>query len=277
MEIEISLQKGARHALSGLYASLRKLKQKRKGIVEAMQKTREEISKEREKSKKIKKAGLEDTNSQMGGKSAKSKKGNYFAAKGAKRKGKSWSNAFHSFYTSGGFLAVAGKNAKQNDELYANHLEENDLFFHADIQGAPALILKDGKDAGVSDLREAAQWAASYSSAWKVGAASVDVYAVEKQQISKHATGGHVGRGAFVLAGERKWFKAIPLCLKIGKLHDNLLILPQMHSQNLQKQAILSPGGEEKQQAAKKLSAHLSAKADLIAQLLPTGKFNIQL
>ena len=41
---------------------------------------------------------------------------------------KKWHFEYLFFTTSGGNLVAAGKNAKQNDELAAKHLSENDLF-----------------------------------------------------------------------------------------------------------------------------------------------------
>jgi len=58
-------------------------------------------------------------------------------------------------------------------------MDAGDLFFHADIDGAPVAVMKTGgRNAGDQDLMEAAQFAASYSAAWKFGYGSVDVYCV---------------------------------------------------------------------------------------------------
>ena len=83
---------------------------------------------------------------------------------------------------------IGGRNAQQNDIAFSRYMEDDDLFFHADIQGASAVILKNGKSASEEELQEAAQFAASFSKAWINGNAAVDVYAVEKKQLSKHAT-----------------------------------------------------------------------------------------
>lgn len=195
----------------------------------------------------------------------------------SKSKKKKWWDEYRSFETSGGFRVVSGKNAKQNDELYAKHLSDDDLFFHADIQGAPTVILKRGKTADKKEILECAQWAACYSSAWKTGAAAVDVYAVEKAQVSKHSSGGYIGRGAFAIEGERKWFRKTELSLKIGIIEGEIVILPLIHNSNLEKSVSLKPGSLEKEDAATKLSAHLSCKKDLILQLLPNGKIALSI
>jgi hypothetical protein len=56
---------------------------------------------------------------------------------------KKWYEKFRWFTTSGGNLCIAGRDAKQNDLLVSRHMDEADLFLHADIQGAPATILKN--------------------------------------------------------------------------------------------------------------------------------------
>ncbi|MFA5108009.1 MAG: NFACT RNA binding domain-containing protein [Candidatus Micrarchaeia archaeon] len=255
MEAELDTAKNARQNLNAIYSSLKELKAKRERISKAILQTQEQAKKQ---------FATKNPSSEIS--KSKIKKEKFF-----------WWSQYRSFETSGGLRAIAGKNAKQNDELYAKHLEENDLFFHADIQGAPTTLLKGGANASESDLFETAQWAACFSSAWKVGAATVDVYAVKKEQVAKNADGGYVGRGAFAISGQRQWFRATPLLLKIGFLNGQLVILPFSHKKSLQKKAVLSPGSLEKEQAAKKLSAYLSAKADDILGLIPSGGFGIKI
>lgn len=265
-EIEFELDKGARATLSSLHAKIKELRAKRETIEGEMKKTQAEIEHFR----------LSEKPSATGGMKAK-------AGKKAKPK---WHAEYLYFTTTSGALVVAGKNAKQNDELVAKHLGEDDLFFHADIQGAPSTILvggrktlndaAEGNAAAVASLRETAQWAASYSSAWKTGAASVDVYAVSPSQVSKHAMGGYVGRGAFAIEGEREWFRATPLGLKAGVSGESPLFLPLCHQLQLEKQFPLLVGQDEKEATAKRLSALLSVPMDEIRGWLPSGKFSIR-
>jgi hypothetical protein len=150
-----------------------------------------------------------------------------------------------------------------------------DLFFHADIQGAPTTILKDGQKASDEEKGEAAQWAASYSSAWKTGAAAVDVYAVKPQQVGKNAAGGYVGRGAFVIEGEREWFRETKLELRIGWMEEKLSVLPAIHPQTLRNSLVLAPGPVPKEEAAKMLAGKLGARMEEVSRLLPSGKFSL--
>ncbi|MFH1285773.1 MAG: NFACT RNA binding domain-containing protein [Candidatus Micrarchaeota archaeon] len=183
-----------------------------------------------------------------------------------------WFEKFHWFESSDGFLVYAGRDAQQNDLIYSRYLQENDLFFHADIQGAPATVVRNGKEAPEKTLLEAAQFAASYSSAWKVGAASVDVYAVEKSQLSKHASGGFVGKGGFAIAGERKWFKNTQLALVIGEGEKGVLAIPAREARTFKQAVKLIPGGKkEKGEIAKELAKRFALDANEILQILPSG------
>jgi hypothetical protein len=189
------------------------------------------------------------------------------------RRKKEWFESFRWFYTSGGKLVIAGRDAKQNDALVAKHMEENDLFFHADIQGAPAVVLKGGKEASAQEKGEAAQFAASHSSAWKVGAAGVDAYAVSKEQLSKHASGGFVGQGGFAITGEREWFRGTALGMWIGVKEGVVNCLPLVHPDASRGGFLLSPGSDEKGFAAKKIAKALSADVNEVLLALPSGRF----
>lgn len=190
------------------------------------------------------------------------------------KRARAWYEKFRWFFSSDGFLVIAGRDAAQNDLIYSRHLEDRDLFFHADIQGAPATIIKNGVTAPEQTKQEAAQFAASYSTAWKVGTSAVDVYAVKKEQLSKHAQGGFVGRGAFGISGEREWFRGTALGLFVGVGESGLLVSPEAAgSERFSKKVLLRPGGFfEKGELAKKLARQLEADVDELNQLLPNGK-----
>ncbi len=187
---------------------------------------------------------------------------------------KRWFEKFHFFYTSSGKLAIGGKDAKQNDLVFAKHMEENDLFFHADIQGASAIILKDGVNASEEELKEVAQFAASFSNAWKNANASCDVYAVKRNQLSKHAHGGYIPVGGFGIIGERRWFKNTKLGLRVGIGENGLEIIPTCSKKKLKNEVELLPArtGKEKGELAKALSKRLNLHPDDLLQILPNGK-----
>lgn len=192
------------------------------------------------------------------------------------RRAREWYEKFRWFFASGGRLAIAGRDAKQNDLLFSRHMEEEDLFFHADIQGAPATILKGGLKAGQQEKEEAAQFAASHSSAWKVGASVVDVYAVRKHQLSKHAKGGYVGSGGFAIAGGREWFRGVALGLAMGAKEGVAITLPLRHPEAASLPFEISPGNQEKGRAAQFIAKTLGASVDEVLSSLPSGKFSLR-
>jgi predicted ribosome quality control (RQC) complex YloA/Tae2 family protein len=185
-----------------------------------------------------------------------------------------WYEKFHHAFTSEGRLMIGGRSAQQNDQAVAKHMEDSDLFFHADIQGGSAVILKDGADATEDELREAAQLAACFSKAWINANAAVDVYAVEKKQLSKHATGGYVPTGAFAITGERRWFRGTALRLRIGLTEKGVVVVPDASKMRLKDELALLPSkaGKQKGALAKSLAKRFRTHPDELLERLPNGK-----
>ena len=139
-----------------------------------------------------------------------------------KVKRKEWFEKFRWFVSSDGFLIIAGRDAVTNDVLIKKYTHAKDVVFHADIVGAPFVVIKtEGKNVGEQCLREAAEFAAAFSRGWREGFGSVDVYWVRPDQLSKGGPSGEsVSRGAFVVRGERNWMRGVPLRLAIGVASD---------------------------------------------------------
>jgi predicted ribosome quality control (RQC) complex YloA/Tae2 family protein len=126
---------------------------------------------------------------------------------------KRWYHRFRWFFTSDGTLVLGGKDASQNEELVKRYMEGRDRFVHADVHGASVVIVK-GETARMDQV---AQFAASYSGAWRSGHFSADVYAAEPSQVSKTPESGeYVSRGSFIVRGEREYFRDVPLAVAIG-------------------------------------------------------------
>jgi predicted ribosome quality control (RQC) complex YloA/Tae2 family protein len=187
---------------------------------------------------------------------------------------KEWFEKFHFSLTGGGRMMLGGRNAQQNDFLVAKHLEDKDFFFHADIQGGAVVVLKDGLAAGEEELLETAQFTASFSKAWANGNASVDVYCVKKDQLTKNVSGGFVPSGAFAILGERRWFKNTKLALRIGLGEKGLELLPGISKKHLKDELVLLPSraGKEKGAIAKSLAKRFNMHPDDFLELLPNGR-----
>lgn len=135
-----------------------------------------------------------------------------------KIKPKKWFEKFRWFVSSDGFLVVAGKDAVTNEILVKKYAGHDDVVFHADVMGAPFVLVKtETREPSEQCLSEAAEFAASFSRAWREGFGSVDVYSVSPEQLSKGGPSGEsVGHGAFIVYGRRNWMRGVTLQEAIG-------------------------------------------------------------
>lgn len=131
---------------------------------------------------------------------------------------KKWYEKFRWFFSSEGFLVIAGKDASTNEVLIRRYMEEDDIVFHADIPGSPFTIIKTGgRQPGEETIFEAAQFTASYSRAWREQLKAIDVYWVKPEQVSKTPPSGeYLPKGSFMIYGARNWIRGVPLEVAIG-------------------------------------------------------------
>ena len=136
-----------------------------------------------------------------------------------------WYERFRWFHTSTGYLVIGGRNADQNEELVKKYMGNHDRFFHTQAHGGPVTLLKaagpsesaDPVDWNDQTLREAAQFAVSYSSDWKDGRGAGDAYMVEPDQVSKTPESGeYIEKGSFVIRGDRTYFEDVPCRIAVG-------------------------------------------------------------
>ncbi|MDD4484551.1 MAG: ribosome rescue protein RqcH [Methanoregula sp.] len=126
---------------------------------------------------------------------------------------KLWYHRFRWFVTSDGVVVLGGRDASQNEELVKKYMTGGDLFLHADVHGASVILVK-GK---TEKMDEVAQFAASYSGAWRSGHFSADVFSVRPDQVSKTPESGeYISRGSFIIRGERTYYRDVPLAVGIG-------------------------------------------------------------
>ncbi len=126
---------------------------------------------------------------------------------------KLWYHRFRWFVTSDDVVVLGGRDASQNEELVKKYMSGQDLFVHADVHGASVVIVK-GK---TERMDEVAQFAASYSGAWRSGHFSADVYSALPSQVSKTPESGEfISRGSFIVRGERTYYRNVPLAVAIG-------------------------------------------------------------
>jgi predicted ribosome quality control (RQC) complex YloA/Tae2 family protein len=184
-----------------------------------------------------------------------------------KRKEREWYERFHWFKSSEDFLVLAGRDASTNEVLINRYTDKDDVVFHAEVQGAPFVTIKTGgKVPGDLTLSEAAAAAASYSRAWSSGFSSADVYWVKPEQLSKKPPSGqYLGRGMFMVYGQRNYVKGVPLRVAIGIIEKDgeltLISGPRTAVENKTRSFVeLIPGKTRSAALAKKILYKLSKK-----------------
>ena len=226
-----------------------------------------------------------------------------------KRTKKFWFERNRWTMLSSGQLFVGGRDAKGNDQIVKKHLSASDLYFHADLHGAPSctLKLKDGFEEDphpnptlpegvpsfrltqslditehpVDSLSEAAQMAVCWSRAWGSGGAAATAFHAKQGQVSKTTESGEsLGRGGFVVRGNRHWYKDLSMELTLGMVAINGIPLPIVGphgviNQYCQRWIRLTPGTQKKEQVATRIAKATGLLQDDVLSALPPGNLSI--
>jgi predicted ribosome quality control (RQC) complex YloA/Tae2 family protein len=206
-----------------------------------------------------------------------------------KERKKNWFEKYRWFVSSNNFLVVGGKNAKQNEEIVKKQMKKEDIYFHAEVFGAPHCIIKTKNEKGKlrevpeETMKEAGEFAVTYSKAFESGQSSADAYSVSPEQVSKRApTGQSMGTGAFMIYGERKWYKKSPISLAIGYYPKTKSLMAgplKAIKQNCNNILELKQGRKDKNKIARELTTYFNKKGfsfsnDEVLSLLPNGDFD---
>ena len=186
----------------------------------------------------------------------------------ARIKRREWYEKYHWLITSNGFLVIGGRNIDQNESIVRKLLEPNDVFMHADIHGAPVIVIKtNGKTPTQEDLEEAAVIAGCYSKAWKQGLGYVEVYWVKGEQVSKSPPSGeYLPKGSFMVYGKRNYIRVeLQLAIGVEILKDGTPRViagpPNLIEKRARYSAILIPGDQDPSKIAKKLKEYWIKRA----------------
>lgn len=199
-EFSLNLRHSVQENAAKYYSEAKKAERKLKGALQSIEETKKQIEK---LEKKLTEALVEEEER---------------IKVPMKVRRRAWYEKFRWFHSSEGFLVIGGKDATTNELLVKRYTEPHDIVFHADIIGAPFIVIKtEGKTPTEKTLKEAAQFAASFSRAWKMGLGSLDVYWVKPEQVSKTAPSGQsLKKGAFVIRGKKNYVRHAPLKVAIG-------------------------------------------------------------
>ncbi|MEL7669976.1 ribosome rescue protein RqcH [Methanobacterium sp.] len=247
------------------YEKAKKAKRKISGVNIAIEKTKKEI----EKAKNKKEIEMERVT---------------LPQKRVKKELK-WFEKLRWFLSSDGFLVIGGRDANSNEIVVKKYMENNDIYFHSDIHGAPSVIIKSqGKEIPETTIDEAASFAASFSSAWTKGFGSQDVYWVRPDQVSKTPQSGEfVKKGAFIIRGTRNYVRAATLLIAVGVVDyegERLMAGPldavKKYTDNY---VIIKPGYTKKEALSREIrhkldQEHIVTMDDLV-RVLPSGKADI--
>ncbi len=262
-EIKLNFRKTVSDNAENAYNDSKKLKNKLNGAERSLKNTKDQI-------KQVKIIEQEEKEQEI------------FAPKKEKLL---WFERFRWFISSAGNIIVGGKDIKTNEQVVKKYLKENDRYAHADIQGAPSIIIKSK---GINDekieisektLNEACIFATSFSKAWKQFA-EAQAYWVLPDQVSKTPQSGEfIPRGAFIIRGKRNYYSC-KLELAIGKIKiddvNKIMCGPIDAVKSLtDRYAIIQPGDIKKIDIAHKLAKAFGESVDKVDRVLPPGGITI--
>ena len=259
-EVKINFRLSVSENAEKAYDYNKKLKSKLSGAEKSINSTLEEIEKIKKRQKIIEKESEKHP---------------------VKTKKIFWFENYRWFISSNANLVIGGRDAKTNDKIVKKYLTGGDRYAHADVQGAPSIIIKNknisDKEIQITDntLEEACIYAASFSKAWKQYA-EASAYWVLPEQVSKTPQSGEfVPHGAFIIRGKRNYYRC-KLELAVGEIElDNtkkIMCGPISSIKKWSKKYIvLVPGEITKIDIAKRLSKILDVNVDEVDRIIPAG------
>ncbi|HII30021.1 hypothetical protein COT48_00920 [Candidatus Woesearchaeota archaeon CG08_land_8_20_14_0_20_47_9] len=259
-EIVLDLKKSLEENASDYFEAAKKAKHKLAGALEALERSKKLLEKEEEKQLKAEERELQKRRDK---KTAAPKQ---------------WYEKFRWFISSDSLLVIGGRDQTTNDILIKKHLNNDDLVFHADITGAPFIVIKaEGKKIPEASIAEAAQATAAFSRAWKLGLTVLGVSMFRPEQISLTPRAGeYLTKGAFMIYG-KKGHHSPELALAIGIDSDGRPMCgPENAVEKHCKKVILIRQGRLKaSDAAKKIKKALGGDLDSIIRALPSGGIDL--
>ncbi|MEW5759854.1 MAG: ribosome rescue protein RqcH [Candidatus Thermoplasmatota archaeon] len=249
-EIKLDLKKDAREIANEYYELGKKMKEKIKGAKLAIEEAKKEssipIKKKKEEKKKI-----------------------------------FWFEKYRWFISSDGNFVLCGKDAKTNEIVVKKHLKDKDRYVHADIHGAPSVVVKDKNGISERTLEESCIYAVSFSKAWVLKVGGVRAYWVESEQVSKRPPAGEfLPKGAFMIYGKKNYLEPKELKVGIGEIFiediKKVMCAPvQAIKTHCNRYIIISPGETKKTQFAKEVKKIFNVNIDEVMKILPPGDVSI--
>ncbi|AIZ55919.1 hypothetical protein Mpt1_c00090 [Candidatus Methanoplasma termitum] len=191
-----------------------------------------------------------------------------------------WFERYKWFITSSGKLVIAGRDAHSNDNVVKKHLKEKDVFVHAEVHGAPSVILKEGTGATPEELREACVFALTQSKAWVAALTEGAAFWAYPDQVSKTPNPGEfVPRGAFIVRGKRNYEHHLKIELGIGEIMyqgtRKVMCGPVELFKDSERYMVLIPGRGKSGRKAGDIARDFKVPEEEISRILPPGDVEI--
>ena len=259
MNVKLNFRDDMNENAQNYYQKSKKCKRKIEGAKKAIKETKKEIEKGKKQRETVKKK---------------------------KPTAKYWFDRYKWFITSKGEIAIAGKDAKTNEEVVKKYLEKYDRYAHADAGGAPSVVVKK-EDDEISEhsLKEACQYAVLHSKEWKRGISAGRAYWVKPNQVSKTAEAGEsLPTGAFVIRGKRNYLDDLKLkAALVGIEYEGkkkVMCAPAYSLENreddiVRKYITFIPGKKDVNKFAKEMSEYFKVPIDEIQKILPPGDVKV--
>lgn len=191
-----------------------------------------------------------------------------------------WFERYKWFITTGGRLVMAGRDTHSNDNVVKKHLKDGDLYAHADVHGAPSVVIKDGAKASPEELRQACLFALAQSKAWIAVMSEGGAFWVFPDQVSKTPNPGEfVPRGAFIVRGKRNYEYHLPMELAIGEVYHEgsrkVMCGPVDCFGNCEKYIVIRPGKPKSGRRTNDIAKRFEVPEEEISRIVPPGDLEV--
>lgn len=191
-----------------------------------------------------------------------------------------WFERYKWFITSGGRLVMAGRDTHSNDNVVKKHLKDGDLYAHADVHGAPSVVVKEGAKASPEELRQACQFALAQSKAWIAAMSEGGAFWVYPDQVSKTPNPGEfVPRGAFIIRGKRNYEYHLPMELAIGEIsyegERKIMCGPVECFADSEKYIVVRPGKPKSGRRTNDIAKRFDVPEEEVSRIVPPGDLEV--
>ncbi len=187
-----------------------------------------------------------------------------------------WFEKFRYFFSSENELVVCGKDATTNEILIKKYSKDFKWVLHSELPGSPFCLTNGGEQT----LKEAADFIACFSKAWKNNLTAIDIFYVKPEQVSKRTKSGeYLKKGSFMVYGQKNFIVGeakYAIGIKINKEKKTIEDIVFGPLSTVEKKAdywvCIVPGKKRNKELAKEISNKLKIKSwQVIQELLPPG------